>query len=168
MLSDLIRQSFHTEEPCVIFLCRDNDFRLGHGSEHLVDPLDVFPLEAMMVGVGEWCDVLGVWLEVDDDLLGRGNASEQQDILIGLNVADGSVFTEIERFQLIVFQGCEVQFLIGEKIHGTCEHSEFHGLEVSRAFRHDHDVCTVLPLLRFPKSSGRQQLVIDNQTVVVN
>ena len=70
MLADFIRQSFHTEEPSIVFLGGDDHLGFGHGGEQLVDALDILPFELMVIGVGERCDILRVRLQVDDHLLG--------------------------------------------------------------------------------------------------
>ena len=122
----------------------------------------------MMIGIGERRDVLGVRLQVDYHLLGRCDTRKQQDIHIRLDVAQRFVVTIIQRFQLIVFQCGEEQLLIRIEVHGPGEHAELHRLEVARTFRDDHDISTVLTLLGLPQHTGGQQLVVDNETVVVN
>ena len=64
--------------------------------------------------------------------------------------------------------GGEEELLVGIEAHGLGDDAELHRFQILRTFRDDHDVGAVLALYRFPESSCRQQLVVDDQTVVVD
>ena len=64
--------------------------------------------------------------------------------------------------------GGEEELLVGIEAHRLGDDTELHGSQVLRTFRDNHDVGAVLAHNRFSESSCRQQLVIDNQTVIVD
>ena len=69
--------------------------------------------------------------------------------------------------RLILMSGVE-ELLVGIETHGLRDDTVLHGLHVSRTLCDDHDVGPVLALHRLPESSRRQQLVVDDQTMVVD
>ena len=58
--------------------------------------------------------------------------------------------------------------LIGEKVHGLSDDTKLHGLQVLGTLRHYHYVGAVLSIEGLAQTSSRQELVVDNQTMIVN
>ena len=83
------------------------------------------------------------------------------------NLLEREFFAAIEWLQVTVLQCGEEQLLVGIEIEGLGEHPELHRLEVGGAFRDDHDVGPGLSALGLAQPSGRQQLVVDDEPVVV-
>ena len=57
--------------------------------------------------------------------------------------------------------------LVGVEIHRLGDDPKLHGFEVAWTFRDDYDVGTVLTAQGFAESAGRQQLVIDDESMVI-
>ena len=57
--------------------------------------------------------------------------------------------------------------LIGEKVHGLSDDTKLHGLQVLGTLRHYHYVGAVLSIEGLAQTSSRQELVVDNQTMIV-
>lgn len=65
-----------------IFFSGDNDLRFRKSCKSLIDLLNILQAEIMVVRVGERCDVSRFYLgKVLHDLLGRGDAREQEHVL---------------------------------------------------------------------------------------
>ena len=83
MALHLVAQTFDLLQTGLVFLRSNDEFGRGEGAERLVDMLDVILLEIMMVAEGQRSHLLGVGLQIEQHLLGRGDACQQQDVLIG-------------------------------------------------------------------------------------
>ena len=121
-----------------------------------------------MVAEGQRCHLLGIGLQVGQHVLGRGDAREQQYVLVGKGFEIPlPLFLRRDRPQCLEFMGGEEKLLIGVEAHGLGDDAELHGFQVFRALRDNHDVGPVLALHGFPQPSCRQQRVVDHQPVVV-
>ena len=157
-----------TEQPGVVFLGGDDHLGLGHGGKALVELSDVALGELMMVGKAHGLDVAHVGFEVENHLLGRGDAGEQQHIGALRDFLEREVVAAEEGFERAVVQRGEEELLIRVEVKGLGEHSVFHGLEVTGALGDDNNIGARLAALGLAKPSGRQQLVVDDETVVVD
>ena len=83
MLLHLVAQSLDGSQAHGIFLCGDDALGRGETAEGVVDLLDILLLEMMMVCEGQRADVLGIFLQVEFHLFRRGNARQQEDMLVG-------------------------------------------------------------------------------------
>ena len=105
--------------------------------------------------------------QVNHHLLGRCYTREQQHMpVFQLVELHGFLWLE-ESLQLAIFQCGEEKVLIGIKVHSLGEHSIINGFKVMRTFCYYHNVGPGLPLLRLSEPSGRQQLIIYNESVIV-
>gem|GEM_PF-4077756 len=68
----------------------------------------------------------------------------------------------------LIFKRCKIQLLIRKKVHRLDDNPIFHRLKILRTLCNNDDVCPCLAALRFPKTPGRQKLVIYYQPVIVN
>ena len=83
MFFDLVAQTFDLLQTGLVFLCGDDEFGRGEGTECLVDPVHILLLEVVMVAEGQRSHLLGIGLQIDQHLFGRGNACQKQDVLVG-------------------------------------------------------------------------------------
>ena len=83
MLLHLVAQSLDGSQAHGIFLCGDDALGRGETAEGVVDLLDIFLLEMMMVSEGQWMDVFGIRLQVESHLFRRGNTCQQKDVVGG-------------------------------------------------------------------------------------
>ena len=83
MTLHLVAQTFDLLQTGLILLCGDDELGRGEGTKGRVDPLDILLLEIMMVAEGQRRHLLGIGLQIVQHLLGRGDACQQQDVLIG-------------------------------------------------------------------------------------
>ena len=72
------------------------------------------------------------------------------------------------RLQPVIFERCKEQLLIRIQIHLLSKHTEVHGFQILGTFRYDDNVCTVFALERLTQASRRQELVIDDGSVIVH
>ena len=126
----------------------------------------------MMVAEGQRCHLLGIGLQVGQHVFGRGDASDQQHVLVGEGVEIPAPLLLLRRRknrpQRLKLMGGEEELLVRVDLHGLGDDAEFHRFHVFRAFCDNHDVGPVLALDGFPQPSGRQQRVVDDQPVVVD
>lgn len=123
----------------------------------------------MMIGEGQWRQRLHPRTEVVDHLLRTSYAREQEDIIVLQFIFVDMLCTFIEeRVGTTIVERCEEQRLIGEEVHSLCQHTEVDRVQTLRTFRDDDDVGAVLALHRFTKPSGRQQLIVDNQSMIID
>ena len=149
-----------------ILLCRDNQTGFRHLFKRLVDACDVLTLEAMVITETQRLHTLDHRLQVVFHLLRRCNASNQQYMIVLQFFLCYLLVFEYALWCIIVNAG-EVELLERVEVHGLGEYTEFHRLQVLWTFGDNHNVGTVLAAQRFSQSSGRQHLVIDNQSVII-
>lgn len=82
-------------------------------------------------------------------------------------VERSSFFSE-EPVELVVGQTREIQLLVGEEIHGLCQHPVIDRLKIRRTLGDNHNVGTVLPTLRLAEPSRRQQLIVEDKAMVID
>ena len=122
-----------------------------------------------MVVEGQWCQMGHQRFHVVGYLTGRGDACEQQHMVVAeLGQRCSLRSLREDRFQFIIVDRREEQPLVGIQVHGLGDDTVLHGLQVFRTFGDDDDVGTVLSRQWLAQSAGRQQHVVDNQTVVVD
>ena len=80
---DFIAQTFDLLQTGLVFLCGDDEFGRGESIECLVDAVHILLLEIVMIAEGQWGHLLGIGLQIDQHLFGRGNACQKQDVLVG-------------------------------------------------------------------------------------
>ena len=73
-----------------------------------------------------------------------------------------------DRAYVLVSEGGKIKLLIRKKSHGLSQYTEFHWVEILRAFGYDDYIGTVLSTLGFAKSSGRKKFIINDDTVIIN
>ena len=64
--------------------------------------------------------------------------------------------------------GGEEELLVGIETHGLGDDTELHWFQILRTLCDNYDVGPILAIHRFPKASCWQQLVVDDQTVIVD
>ena len=150
-----------------VFFRRHNQLGSGKPGVCLVDECRVRRGEIVMVAESELGDGRAVAFQVHSHLFRRGDAREEQDVLVRAQGFDRAFSFAEERPEAAVSQGGEEQFLIRVKLQGLADDPEPHGLDVRRAFGHDDDAGTAFPFFRLAQASGRQELVIADHTVIV-
>ena len=175
MLAHLVAQTFDARQSCRIFLGGDDALGRRHGGKGLVDAKHVLLLEVVMVGKGHRRKSLAECLalgneggQVFNNLLWRGDARQEQHMLVGLQARKRARTIIIYMPQTLILKRGEVEVLIGEEVHRLSDDPEVHGPEGRRTLGHDNDVGPVLSRQRLAQSAGRQQLVVDDQAVVVD
>ena len=103
MLPYLVAESLRECQACGVFLGSDNDTRRGESGKRLVDAVNIFFLEVVMI---RECKHVGCiasgFFDVFQHLERRGDASEQQDVMIAKAVWNHSVvWTDGKRFRFI-------------------------------------------------------------------
>ena len=83
MLSYLIAKALCLIKARRVFLCGDDKLGLRQVGKLIVNTFDVFLLELMVVAEGHREEMGRVGREIVDDLLWRGNTSQEQDVLVG-------------------------------------------------------------------------------------
>ena len=139
----------------------------------------------MMVGKGEWSQLLDNRIQVVRHLLRRGNACQKQHMVafelrqsrsrrnIGslIVISSLSIIKHLglfeDRLQLTIVNGSEEQLLIGIEAHCLSDDTILHGFEVLGAFGDNHDIRAILSTQWFAQSASRQQCIIDNQSVII-
>ena len=81
MLTHLVAQTFCNGKARGVFLCRDDQFGRGETVEGLVDTLDVFIVEVVVIAERQGLDLISIGLQILQHLFGRGDTRQQQDVL---------------------------------------------------------------------------------------
>ena len=89
-------------------------------------------------------------------------------MLVGFYVIKRACTFMVNRLQVAILKTCEIELLIREEVQGSCEYSERHRLQVFRALGHYHYVGSCLAFLWFAQTTGRQQLVVDDKSMIIN
>ncbi len=169
MLADLVAQAFHVLQTCLILLGGDDALRRRHVSEGAVYQVDILLAEGMMISEDQGSQVWCQGCQVVFQLLGRGYAGQQQHVGV-LQVGQlGHLAPGLleDAAQCTIFQGGEEELLVGIECHGFRDDAILHGFQLLGTFGHDDDVCPVLAVEGLAQPSRRQQLVIDDESVVV-
>ena len=114
----------------------------------------------------------GIGRQVLHHLPGRSDACHEQHMVVrklfqGKTVLNDCLVPE-HGLQGVVAERGEIEVLVGKEIHGLGDDAESHGFEFLRALGNDNHVGTVLAIQGLAQSSGRQQLVVDDETMIVH
>ena len=121
-----------------------------------------------MVGISERSQPAAIRLQVVNHLFGRCNPREQQHMFVAADVIEFPFTAAVCRHEFAVLQRGEVEFLVGIQVHGFGDDPELHGAQVLGAFGHDDDVGPGLAVAGFSQPACRQQLVVDDETMVIH
>jgi len=188
MALHLVAQPLDGYQTRGIFLGGDDELGRGEVAEGLVDATDVLLLEGVVIAECEHGDAFGRdGLEVVLHLFGRGNACEQHEILPdywahGVERLEYTHRVEysqgLERlvagqigedgFRRVVLVGGEEQVLVGIEFHDLRQDAELHRLHILWTLGDNDDIGTILALYRLTQTTCGQQLVVDDETVIVD
>ena len=151
-----------------IFLRRDDEALAAlEGGEGLFDALYVVGLELMMVGEAQGRDVARHPSQVHQHLLRRSDAGKQQHVSVGRELLRLAGRLAKEVAQGTIAERREEQVLVRLKPERFLDDAVVHGLHLGRALRHDDNVRTLFGAHGFAQASGRQELVVGDEAVVV-
>ncbi len=166
-LAHFLAQMLKFHQPGSVLFGGDDDFRSVQGCETAVDGSLILGAVRVVVGKGHGRYLHSIGLQVEHHLLGRGDTGEQQH-LVAANVVEPECLIAEELVQPAIVQGGEEELLIGIEIHGLGEHTELHGSEVLRTLGHNNHVGTALAGEGLAQPACWQQLVVDDETVIVD
>ena len=118
----------------------------------------------MMIAERERFHLLDHRLQVVLHLFWRCDAGEQQYVIV---FRIFQLFSCEDALQCIVVDAGEVELLEWIEVHCLGEYTEFHWFQILRTFGDNHDVGTALSAQWFTQPSGRQHLVVDDETMVI-
>ena len=119
----------------------------------------------MVVAESERCDVFRCRLQIDNHLLRRRNAREQEYMCVGCDATDGRLSLPNTAVRSLYFIVVKKRFLTGigswrVSVRGT------HRFQCGRALCDDDDVGSDRSFLWFAESSGAKA-VVDDESVVI-
>ena len=112
--------------------------------------------------------MLCIFAQLLDELCGRCNACQQDDVCFRCDVAERLLTAHIDGLQTVVSERCEIEFLVWIQVESLCEDKEVDGKQAVRALGDDDDVGSVLTALWLAQPSCRQEFVVDDESVVVD
>ena len=83
ILTYFLAQSFGMVQSGGVLLCGDDNLITIHSSKGVIDELHILGAELMVVGKGQVSDVVVIGSQIMYQLLRRGNARDEQYLLVG-------------------------------------------------------------------------------------